>query len=103
VVDLNLEVDVNLDFAKSKSNFMILLDHVIYFCISLIVLLLYYNTQGKLWIDVGYTPMVESITYGEEMEAIVNSPMGFQRQFKSFLKIKENDSHLKIARMGTIS
>jgi len=45
VVDLNLEVDVNLDFAKSKSKFMILLDHVIYFCISLIVLLLYYNTQ----------------------------------------------------------
>ncbi len=51
MVDLNLEVDVNLDFAKSKSKFMILLDHVIYFCISLIVLLLYYNTQGKLWIQ----------------------------------------------------
>jgi hypothetical protein len=80
VVDLNLEVDVNLGFAKSKSKFMILLGHVIYFCILLIVLLLYYyNTQGKLWIHVGYTPMVESITYGVEMEAIVNSPMGFQR------------------------
>jgi hypothetical protein len=51
----------------------------------------------------GYTPMVESITYGEEMEAIVNSPMGFQRSFKSFLKIKENDSHLKIAKMGATS
>ncbi len=79
MVDLSLEVDVNLDFAKSISKFMILLDHVIHFCISLIVLLLYYNTQGKLWIHVGYTPMVESITYGEEMEAMVNSPMGFQR------------------------
>lgn len=103
MVDLNLEVDVDLDFAKSKSKFMIVLHHVIYFCISLIVLLLYYNTQGKLWIHFGYTPMVESITYGEEMEAIVNSPMGFQRSFKSFLKIKENDSHLKIAKMGATS
>lgn len=79
MVDFNLEVDVDLDFAKSKSKFIIVLDHVIYFCISFIVLLLYYNTQGKLWIHVGYTPMVESITYGKEMEAIVNSPMRFQR------------------------